>query len=109
VIAAGAVLAYVGLGMLLQGQRFLPDLETLFRAPQVLTSGGVETVGPFVLLLLPAFWAGVWTRDALRLIFKGLRAGDPPLTILKDVAVYAIGCVILIVLAFTSSSKTSGY
>jgi hypothetical protein len=66
-------------------------------------------VAPLVLLLVPAVLAGIWTRDTLRVVFTGLRRGDPPLIIAKDVAVYAISFVILIIVGLTSSSKRSPY
>jgi hypothetical protein len=108
-IVAGGALGYLGVGMLLEGRRFWPKLDGLWQDPGGFAGGGAEVLAPLVLLLVPAVLAGIWTRDTLRVVFTGLRRGDPPLIIAKDVAVYAISFVILILLGLTTSSKRDPY
>ena len=108
-IALGGVLAYFGIGMLLQGRRFWPDVESLWQDPRAFASGGAEVMAPFLLLFVPAVLGGLWTRDTLRVVFTGLRRGDPPLVIAKDVALYALSFVILILVGLTTSSRPERY
>ena len=102
VIAAGGVLSYVGVGSLLLGNRFY-EIEGLWRDPAAFVRSGTETVVPYVLLLIPAVLGAIAAREALRVIFRGRLRGDPPATIVKDVALYLLGIVFLILVALYTS------
>jgi len=106
VIVIGGVLAYVGVGILLEGPRFAGNLDNLWQRPE---GADPETVAPYVLLIIPAVLGAIWTRDTFRVIFKGLRRGDAPATIAKDVALFALSFVVLILVALFSSSRRSSY
>lgn len=106
-ILAGAVAAYLGTGQFLLGVRFWPDLASLAQDPIAFFRGPAESVAPFVLLLVPGVLGGVWTRDTLRVAFTGMRRGDAPLVIAKDVALFALSFAVLILVGLTSSATRS--
>lgn len=108
VIVAGGIAAYVGVGMFLLGNRFR-EIEGLWVDARVFFHQGSEVVAPYVLLLIPAVLGAFFTRDALRVIFRGLRKGDDPLIIAKDVGVYLLGSVVLVLLALFSRSPRSTF
>jgi hypothetical protein len=105
-IVAGGILAYVGVGKFLLGPRF-QEIEGLWQDPRAFLNSGGETVFPYVLLFIPAVLGAVFTRDALRVIFRGLRQGDAPLTIAKDVVLYLLGMAFLVLVGLFSSGKKS--
>ena len=104
-ILGGGILAYLGVGALLLGNRFGPDFDSLWLSSQDVTRSQAEAFAPYVLLLVPAILGAIWTRDTVRLIFQGLRRGDPPTVIAKDVALFALSAVVLILVALTTSSR----
>jgi hypothetical protein len=109
-IVLGGVLTYMGVGVLLLGSRFRADLENFWENPAAYASGGAEAIGPFVLLLIPAVLGAIWTRETLGVIFTGLRRKDPPKKIAKDVAAFALSCLVLVLVGlFSSSKRSSGY
>lgn len=105
VILAGGVLTYLGVGKLLLGNRLGADFESVFLTSGGFANNGVETIAPFVLLLIPAVLGALWTRATCRLIFRGLRRGDPPEAIAKEVALFALSSVVLILVALFTSSR----
>jgi hypothetical protein len=108
-ILLGGVLTYTGVGVLLLGSRFRADAESLIENPAAFASGGAEVIAPFVLLLIPAVLGAIWTRETFGIIFTGLRRKDPPETIAKAVALFALSAVFLVLVGLFSSSKRSGY
>jgi hypothetical protein len=106
VIVLGGVLTYVAVGVLLQGVRFVPDLQRLLEDPGAFVQGGPEAVAPFVLLFIPAVLGALGTRGMLRVLVAGLRRGDPPATIAKALAMYLGSLLVLVVVAWSSSGRT---
>jgi hypothetical protein len=105
-IVAGGVLAYVGTGTLLQGARFEADLDNMWQRPEGISP---EIVAPYVLLVIPAVLGALWTREALRMVFQGIAREDPPAKIAKDIALYALSYVVLILAALTSRGRSTDY
>lgn len=105
VVVAGGILAYVCVGVLLEGPRFWAGIERFWASPAAFVTDDTETRSPYVLLLVPAVLGGFWTRENLGVVFRGLRRGDDPVTIAKDVALYALSFVVLILVGLTTSSK----
>jgi hypothetical protein len=104
-ILAGGVLTYLGVGSLLLGNRFGSDFESLFLVSGGFAQGSVETIAPFVLLLIPAVLGALWTRETCRVIFRGIRRGDPAPTIAKEVALFALSSLVLVLAGLYSSSR----
>lgn len=104
-IFTAGVLAYVGVGTLLLGPGFRAGIEDLWRSPGAFASSGAETVAPFVLLLIPAILGVIWTRDTFRVVLRGLHRGDPPMTIAKEVALFALSFVVLMLVGLFTSSR----
>lgn len=105
-ILAGGVLAYVGTGTLLQGARFEADLDNMWQRPEGISA---EIVAPYVLLVIPAVLGALWTREAVRIVFQGMAREDPPAKIAKDIALYALSYLVLILVALTSRSRPTDY
>jgi hypothetical protein len=108
-VLAGGLLAYVGVGVLLMAPHFRGDLDTFWHEPGAFTSAGIEHVAPYVLLLVPAVLGGIWTRDSLRVVFQGMARGDSPITIARDVALYALSFIVLILAGLFANSKAQDY
>jgi hypothetical protein len=109
-ILVGGVLTYAGVGVFLLGPRFHADVESFTENPSAFTSGGAEAVAPFVLLLIPAVLGAIWTRETIRVISTGLARKDPPEKIAKDVAAFALSCLVLVLVGlFSSSKRSTGY
>ncbi len=105
VIVTGGVATYLVVGALLLGNRFGADFERVFLASDGFANSGVDTIAPFVLLLIPAVLGALWTRETLRVIFRGVRHGDPPAAIAKDVALFAVSSFVLLLVGLFTSSR----
>jgi len=101
----GGAAAYWAVGSFLEGERFLPKLQDLFEDPGAFNADNMEEVAPFVLLFIPAVLGGFGTREMLRILFDGRRDGHEPALILKNLGLYLLSTLALLVAAFFSSSK----
>jgi uncharacterized membrane protein len=101
-ILAGGVVAYVAVGTLLLGHAFGEGLAQLFTEPAAFARGGAEAVAPFVLLLVPAVLGGIFTRDALRIVVRGLRRGDATHVVAKELAIFILSFLVLVVVGLFS-------
>lgn len=108
-VLAGGAITYVGVGVLLEGARFVHMLEDFLESPERYTAGNPEMYAPFVLLFIPAVLGALGTRTMIRIVVAGVREGKTPGDIVKRLAWYLAGSLVLVVLAMYSSSKRSGY
>lgn len=100
VIVLGGIFGYWAVGQLLLGVRFDADLDTLLHTPGALAAADAETLAPFVLLVIPSVLIALWTRENLRIVLRGLRRGDDPLAIAKELALYGLSVGLLVLAAF---------
>ena len=104
-IAAGGVFTYLGVGILLTGLRFWPDLQSFLRDPAGFMAGDPELMAPFVLLLIPAVLGAFGTRALLRIVIGGVRDGDSMGTIAKAIGIFLVSALLLLIaVLFTSQN-----
>ncbi len=108
-VLAGGVLSYACVGSLLLGNHFGGGLEDLWRDPVAFLHSGTETVAPYVLLLIVAILGAIFTREGVRVVFRGRLRGDPPATIVKDLALYLLSTLVLILVGLFTSSRRQPY
>jgi len=101
----GGAVTYWAVGSFLEGERFVPKLQDLFDDPGAFNTDNMEEVAPFVLLLIPAILGGFGTREMLRIVFDGRRDGHEPALIAKNLGLYLLSTLALLVAAFFSSGK----
>lgn len=104
-VLAGGAITYVGVGVLLEGGRFVHMLEDFLESPERYTAGNPEMYAPFVLLFIPAVLGALATRTMIRIVVAGVREGKAPGDITKSLGIYLAGSLVLVVLALFSSSK----
>jgi mannitol-specific phosphotransferase system IIBC component len=104
-IAAGGVITYCGVGILLIGFRFWSDLQSLLGDPVAFVAGDPELLAPFVLLLVPAILGAIATRALLRIVIGGLRDGDSPGIIAKAIAIFLASALLLVIAALFTSQN----
>lgn len=105
VIVAGGAITYLSVGAILEGARFERDLISFLSNPSGYTAGDPAMAAPFVLILIPAVLGALGTREMLRIVFLGLRKGDPPLAIVKAVALYLAGTLVLVLVALFTTNR----
>lgn len=101
----GGATAYWAVGSFLLGQLFLPKLQDLFEDPGAFNTDNVQEVAPFVLLFIPAILGWLGTREMLRIVFDGRRDGHEPALILKNLGLYLLSTLALLVAAFFFGNK----
>ncbi len=103
-VVLGGVMSYVGVAVLLHGHRLHADLASVEADAASWFAASPENWAPYLLMLIPAVIGGVWTREALQTIAAGRRRGDPPLRILRDLGLYLLSNLALLIAALLSDS-----
>lgn len=97
-------MSYSGVALLLHGHRLYADLASVEADAAAWFAASPENWAPYLLMLIPAVIGGVWTREALQTVFAGRRRGDPPLRILRDLTLYVLSNLALLIAALLSDS-----
>ncbi|NRF72110.1 hypothetical protein HLB44_34515 [Aquincola sp. S2] len=104
--AAGGVLTYCGVGILLIGFRFLPDLMSLAEDPAPFFAGNdPEVLAPFVLLLIPGVLGAIGTRHMLRMAIEGVRSGESSKMIARAIGAFLFSALLLVIAALFTSGR----
>lgn len=105
-IAAGGVLTYWCVGILLIGSRFTEDLKSVIEDPAAFSAGDPELLAPFFLLLIPAVLGGFGTREVLRIVMRGRESGDSMKVIATAIGGLLLSVLVYVVLALFSGGVT---
>ena len=105
-IAAGGVLTYLCVGILLIGIRFTEDLKSVIEDPAAFSAGDPELLAPFFLLLIPAVMGGFGTRELLRIVMRGRESGDSMKVIATAIGGLLLSVLVYVVLALFSGGVT---
>jgi len=105
-IAAGGVLTYLCVGILLIGFRFTEDLKSVIEDPAAFSAGDPELLAPFFLLLIPAVLGCFGTRELLRIVMRGRESGDSMKVIATAIGGLLLSVLVYVVLALFSGGVT---
>lgn len=101
-IAAGGVLTYFCVGILLIGVRFTEDLKSVIADPDAFSAGNPELLAPFFILLIPAVLGCFGTRELLRIMIGGRERGDSMKVIATAIGGLALTVLVYVILALFS-------